>query len=48
MIVYLRLGSPGYLDPLYQSAAGICVMTLCIVIYGAAVYMGNKVLNIEV
>jgi len=48
MILYLRLGSPGYLDALYHSVAGACVMTVCLILYGAAVYMGSKVLKIEV
>lgn len=48
IILYIRTGSPGYLDPLYHSISGICVMTLCLVIYAAAVYLGGQVLQIEV
>ena len=48
MVLYLRLGSPGYLDVLYHSWAGTCVMTVCLVLYGVAVYVGSKVLKIEV
>lgn len=48
MVLYLRLGSPGYLDALYHSFAGVSVMTVCLILYGIAVYMGSKVLKIEV
>jgi len=48
MILYLRLGSPGYLDVLYHSFAGMCVMSVCLILYGIAVYMGSKVLAIEI
>ena len=48
IILYIRTGSPGYLDALYHCAAGICMMTLCLVIYAAAVYLGGRVLQIEV
>ena len=48
IILYIRTGSPGYLDTLYHSISGICMMTLCLVIYAAAVYLGGQVLQIEV
>ena len=48
IILYIRTGSPGYLDALYHCGAGICMMTLCLVIYAAAVYLGGRVLQIEV
>lgn len=48
IIAYIRAGSPGYLDTLYHSLSGVCIMTLCLVIYGMSVYLGNKVLRIEV
>lgn len=48
MILYLRIGCPGFLDPLYGSLAGVCVMTLSLGIYLAAWHMGKWLLNIEV
>ena len=48
MIAYIRAGSPGYLDVLYHNLPGICVMSLCLAVYGAALYMGSRVLQIEV
>lgn len=32
----LRLSSPGFLDPLYDTLFGTLVMTLCLVLYGVA------------
>ncbi len=48
MILYLRLGSPGYLDGLYHNPAGICVMTLAAALYAAGIYWGWRVLEVEV
>lgn len=48
MILYLRLGCPGFLDPLYGNGLGICVMTVCLGLYLSAWYLGKKLLNIEV
>ncbi len=48
IILYLRLGSPGFLDSLYHNLPGICAATLCLGIYGMAVYWGRKLLRIEV
>ena len=48
MIAYLRFGSPGYLDNLYRNPAGVLVMTFCLVIYGAALYWSEKIMQIEI
>ena len=48
MIFYLRTGCPGFLDPLYHDVTGICVMTVCLGLYGGAWYLGNEFLRIEV
>lgn len=48
MILYLRIGCPGFLDPLYGNLVGVCVMTASLGIYLAAWHMGKKLLNIEV
>ena len=48
MVLYLRLGCPGFLDPVYGNAAGIAVMTACLGLYLTARYMGSKMLEIEV
>ena len=48
MILYLRLGCPGFLDPVYGNAAGICVMTVCLGLYLTARYLGRRMLEIEI
>ena len=47
MLLYLRLGSPGYLDSLYHSLAGICVMTLALALYAAGICWGGRILEAE-
>lgn len=48
IVLYLRFGSPGFLDLLYHNPAGICVATLCLALYALAVYLGQRLLRIEV
>lgn len=48
MVIYLRLGCPGFLDPVYENAAGAAVMTVCLVLYLTAWYLGKKMLQIEI
>lgn len=48
IILYLRLLSPGFLDPLYGNLLGIAVMTFCLGIYGIALRMGERIVDIEV
>ncbi len=47
MIVYLRLFSPGFLDPMYHNFIGIMVMTIALVTYMAAFFWGRKIMNIK-
>ncbi len=48
IILYLRLTSPGFLDVLYGNTLGVAVMSLCLVIYGAAFWLGTRITQIEV
>lgn len=48
IILYLQLTSPGFLSVLYGNLFGICAMTICLLIYGAAYWMGRKIVDIEV
>lgn len=48
LIGYVRLTSPGFFDCMYGNAAGILIMTVCLVIYLAAILMGRKIVQIEV
>ena len=48
IILYLQITSPGFLSVLYGNPFGICAMTVCVAIYGAAYWMGRKIVDIEV
>lgn len=48
ILLYVQLVSPGFLDVMYHNLTGIVVMTLCLLVYGAAYFWGRKIVNIEV
>lgn len=48
LLVYLELTSPGYLDVLYGNLLGVLVMTVCLVGYGAAILISERMADIEV
>ena len=48
IILYMRLASPGFLDPLYGTVPGVCVMTVCLAVYAAAFFIGERITSIEV
>lgn len=48
MVLYLRFGCPGFLDPVYGNLEGIMAMTFCLVLYLAARHAGKKMLEIEI
>ena len=43
MIVYLQLCSPGFLAPLYEGLFGRLVMSLLLAVYGAAVWLSERI-----
>lgn len=48
IIVYMNLTSPGFLDILYGSSAGVIIMTICLLLYLAAYRLGRRLVEIEV
>ena len=46
--LYLRLTSPEYIDVLYGNVMGIIVMTICLLIYAAAVMLAQKITDINI
>ena len=48
IIVYLRLASPEFMEPLYGNAAGVAVMTGCLAVYALAIALGRKITDIKV
>lgn len=47
MIVYLRVFSPGFLDPLYNNMPGAGIMTLALAVYVIAFLWGQKIMKID-
>lgn len=48
IIGYMRIGSGGFLGPMYHNLTGAVIMSVCIVVYVAAIILGRKVIDIEV
>lgn len=48
IVLYVRFGSPGYLDPLYHTASGIAVMTGCLGVYIGALLWADRIMRITV
>lgn len=48
IILYLNLTNGSYLDVLYGNIKGAVFMSICLVVYAAAVLLGIKLLRIEV
>ncbi len=48
IVIYMRLGSPAFLNPIYHNVIGVGLMTGCLVVYLLAVIVGKRVVNIEV
>ncbi len=47
ILLYVKITSPGFLEGLYGNAAGISVMTICLLVYGGAYALSEKLLKIE-
>lgn len=48
MIAYLRISSPGFLDPLYHNLTGMLIMSAMLGIYVLAYQIGKQILDMEV
>ena len=48
MVLYMRFAFPEFLSVLYGGAAGILLMSVCLLVYIAAYYLGRKMVHIEV
>ena len=45
IVLYMRLTNPGYMDIMYDTAAGRVVMTVCLLMVMLAVYMMDRILR---
>jgi len=48
IILYVSITNKGFFAPLYHNILGIIIMTICMVVYIAAVYMAEKIIDIEI
>ena len=48
IIIYIRLTSPDFLSSLYGHLLGVVVMSVCLLVYGLAYWLGKNVVEIEV
>lgn len=48
IIIYLWLGSPGFLDPLYHNVFGVIFMTIILILYTIIQKIAKKITYIEV
>ena len=48
MVLYMRFAFPEFLSVLYGGVAGIVLMSVCLIVYIAAYYLGRKMVRIEV
>lgn len=45
ILLYLNLTSPGYFDVLYGNLSGICIMSVCLIIYLSAYALSERMLQ---
>lgn len=47
ILAYLKLTSAGFLDVLYRNVPGVCFMSVCLMLYGGALVLAEKILDIR-
>ena len=48
MIAYVKLTSADLLLSLYHSPMGICLMSACLLVYLAMIYVGKRIITIVI
>ena len=48
IILYMKLGSPEFLAPMYHNLLGMLIMSGCIIAYLAAMILGKRIVDIEI
>ena len=48
VILYLRLTFDGFIEQLYGNLTGVIIMSICLVVYAAAFYLGERIVDIKV
>lgn len=47
IIVYMRMTSPDFMAVLYGNIRGVLCMTICLIMYIAAIYLGMRILRLD-
>lgn len=45
IMIYIKLTNPGFFSPIYNNILGIVIMTICLMLYIASVYIAYKILS---
>lgn len=48
IMIYIRLSSDGFFEPVYHNITGILIMSLCLIIYISAVVIGLKLSTVKI
>ena len=48
IVLYINFTSPGFFQVMYETAAGRAAMTICLLVYGGAIILANRILEIEI
>ncbi len=48
LLAYVEISSPDFMEPLFWNLFGVCVMSICLLVYGAAFFISEKITEIEV
>lgn len=47
ILIYIGVGMPEFLEPLYGNLPGVLIMSLCLAVYGASCLMAQKIVEIQ-
>lgn len=45
IMCYVKATQPGFFNPVYGNPAGIIIMSVCLLLYGAAIFMAHHILS---
>ena len=48
LLAFINISSPEFLEGLYGNAGGAIMMSLCLVLYGFFIFLGRRIVDIEV
>lgn len=48
ILCYIRITSPDFISALYHNTSGVFIMSICLVVYGAMIALGDRLIRIEV